>query len=204
MSTLPEQNPTHGHPERRGWEFKPKIPDYDREYIVLYLLDKIGSLTRSEVKDLADTLRANRNVVLSEMLKKPRHSGVSRLRELLSKPTVDEGLSHLVLSYDEKEETTDKPPEMWGPSDIWAGDGPARPLLKELYSLESARLVNVLGFRQDRGRDEMFRPTMAGQTFAKMMGIIFRSTQWNDYIAEATRSGTRLIERPKFADPVSA
>lgn len=154
------------------------IPDLERKYGLLYLVDFLRQLRRGQVEDLAAVLDTD-----SEQNKPRSLAEVARAASLLvdsvnrRRSVHDAFLSHVALSYTPEELHKQRRIGPIGPDDqpgslvdSLAGSGPARPLVKEFYSLEGLGLVTV---RTAEGRRELFVPTTRGRAYAETLGDIF-------------------------------
>lgn len=174
-------------------ERKPRFPNIDRKYILLYLLDTCGSLTKAQIDRIAATLEEHK-------IGDPPQSSLTTLDKLRdaagSSSAKDAQLDHLALGYTARELQKRKPfpdpGEMRSFVDTWAGHGTSRILITELYSLNGLGDVDIRGGHTYPVTDDvLFYPTAGGRDFAKALRNIFQRTEWGEYVAIADRDGLR-------------
>ncbi|HLD01880.1 MAG TPA: hypothetical protein VJC10_03295 [Patescibacteria group bacterium] len=193
-----EQTPVRvPHPEA---ERRLRQLDLDRKSILLYLLDRVGQRSRGDIVTLAKALQTNQEEPktlvetcqelgwitkddpqphrvlrrISPHLRRIRYGILSAFdRPSAFEPKRDPVLRHTALQYDPEEMVQNdwKPgDQLPGQHDAFSGNGPARPLLHELYLLSSHGLVRI---NENRQGEEFFASTRDGHDFAEAIGVRF-------------------------------
>lgn len=187
-------------PHSGSKEVLPNIPDLERKYGLLYLVDQLGSLRRGQVEDLAIVFNADTQQDLIRPLAEVSATAQIAEADHQRRFNHDAFLNHVALSYSNDELHKPERTEPIQPGeeprsliDYLAGVGPARPLIKELYSLEAFGLVFVTTGEDGR---ELFIPTTRGRTYATTFGDVFdHVVNWKrqrNFLAVVTRFDTRV------------
>lgn len=189
-------------PGRRPSELPPTpdihIPKLGRKYVYDYMLSKAGSISRSGISHLAEQLYDDARLDRVQSL---AASGVAAGILSIKDVRGDSFLNRVALSYEREEMerpdedfTIPRKPTQQPRSliDAIAGGGPARPLIRSFYSLESLGLANV----QKVDGEELFVPTNRGRAHAQGLGFIFDYIDWqgrNDLVVAVGRRGKTQI-----------
>lgn len=157
---------------------EPDVPVLERKYVLTYLVAKFRRLPRQDVVSLAEQLYSDTTNGVPRPLK-DICKAAGLLNGQAKPPDRDSFFNRVALSYTTTEmeqiysltpHTEDDIPPRY--VDLLAGDGPPRPLLKELYSLES--LGEVVALTSTDDNQEVFVPTNAGAAHAEALQVIFR------------------------------
>lgn len=160
-----------------------------RKYVLMCLVEQAHLLTRKQIEELAqdlyqDTLSSKTRPLASSCAR----SGILEARDqqaVFQNPI----LNRVALSYEQEEMERKIEDENgnvipWKPGqkprspvDWAAGSGPARPLIKELYSLYNLRALAEVG---PRGR-ETFEISDNAKGFVRSIDIIMSLTNWERY-----------------------
>lgn len=195
-------------------EHEPEIdlPRLERKYVLMYLLDRLESLDRHQVQLLAEVL-----------LKDSENGGPRPLTAVCHDANLKNGFSRdpflrrVALSYSAVEmnkrytSAVENPSDPPSPVDALAGSGPPRPVLKDLYSLQSLGSAYVVaheastrkvgtgsaGLAPQPGElkvSETFLLTNRGKAHADALRAIFDHIDWgnDDHIVVVDRSGASL------------
>lgn len=155
------------------------IPNIPRKYGLLYLVDRLGSMRRGQVEQLAAVLDTDMKQDIVRPLAKVSYD--AQLVEAVHSREFDRDtfLNYAALSYDGTELHQEYsmeprlPTEVWprSPADLLAGGGSPRPLLLEMYSLKG---IDLLAIRRDEDDgQEVFTPTSQGTALATAHREIF-------------------------------
>ena len=152
------------------------VPPIPRREGLLYLVDCAGGIFRSELQQIAEHLQDD--ALAEDKGGTPRRTLGEICQEVPGLPERlgrDFFLSRAILRYESSELDQSYPETMQDESitfaALMAGSGPARPLVKELYSLEALSQINVI---QTKGKrpTEIFQTTIQGRSVARALRII--------------------------------
>ena len=157
----------------------------ERKTILLCLIQNIGILSREQVEILSqDLYQDTLNHVFRPLSQSCQRSGIldqRKQKEVSSSPI----LNRVCINYSQEEMERIFNPKPLEPDeesthsmpDFYAGDGPQRKLIKELYSLES--LGEVININQPL--QESFVVTNRGYAVAQTLQIIYSHRDWKKY-----------------------
>jgi hypothetical protein len=155
------------------------VPRLERKYVLMYLLDQVGMLTRGQVDQLAEQLyqRSQRREPPIPIRETCHSAGIATTNGFdkdvfVNSVALDYGQLEMEQEYSLR--PLEEGPVAPGLIDTLAGSGPPRPLLKELYSLAGLGVVSV---DREANTPEMFRLTHRGTAAAKALNVIFDALQ---------------------------
>lgn len=168
----------HTEPESSPETCAPPIP---RREGLLYLVDRAGGISRSEVQQIAEHLHDD--ALAEDKDGTPRRTLGEICQEipgLSDRLGRDFFLSRAIFRYELSELHQSYPETMHDGAitfaALMAGSGSARPLVKELYSLEALSQINVIQTKGKRPNTEIFQSTYWGHRMACQVRIATEGT----------------------------
>lgn len=214
-STEPSPRERPSHTPNKGASSVPvhvDVPRVERKHVLLYLARRLEQLRRPldrpQVEAIAGVLEHDAQSKHVRPFTEVCHD--AKLKNGFSR---DPFLSRVAVRYDLDElgktfpPFTDDPADPTGLVDALAGSGPPRPLLKELYSLESVGSTVVLSpptppLTLDELDDflgrQLFLPTSRGGAHADALHDIFARLNWGgdaNLLLLVERSGSAITRR---------
>lgn len=169
-----------------------EVPQQERKYALMYLavvLDGLKRpLTRQDIHRLAAEIYSDSDLGEPRSLRETCEAAAILPK---GKASADPFLNHVALNYSKtemdkvKKYSTEprKPTDIPRSSvDVRAGEGPARPILKDLYSLESLGLIVVV----ENGDSEVFVPLHAARSLARTKSLLYRHAKWEPNVLLVT------------------
>ncbi len=179
----------------------PEPPPIDRKNVLMCLVDRFHHVSRSQVEALANVLYAdakqNRLRPLAEVCMEVPTLAMTHTVAILG----DLVLQKTALSYtpEEMERTysslvVDDEPDPPSEADAFAGSGPARPLIKALYSLDSTGQILVTRTAFSQHQQDAFWITNQGMALAEAFRAIYAHIDWYRHGYPLIVAGKRSVD----------
>lgn len=155
-----------------------------RHYMLTVVLERGGFLNQTQIEQLSEAFYQDSATGIIRPL-----SEVYEAADLLNNAnkefvTNDVVLTHTALRY-EKDEMEQQPPGVWekgsplpGLVEELSGGGPARPLLLELYTLDSIGLAKCY---TNRDGETEFNYTDQGRDYAMGLRVLYKFADWKGF-----------------------